>query len=101
MVLTDDRFIRNRGKATGKGTSPLPFFVPKGIAAIARSMILEDDPEHRRLRHLVNKAFTPRAIASLSDRIESLSGDLLDGVAKKSTIDLLPEYALPIPSRVI
>ena len=101
MVLTDDRFIRNRGKATGKGTSPLPFFVPKGIAAIARSMILEDDPEHRRLRNLVNKAFTPRAIASLNDRIESLSGDLLDGVAKKSTIDLLPEYALPIPSRVI
>jgi cytochrome P450 len=56
-VLTDDRFIRNRGRARGKGTRPLPFPLPKSLAAVARSMILEDDPEHRRLRNLVNRAF--------------------------------------------
>ena len=55
MVLTDDRFVRNRGRARGnKNGSPLPFPMPKSVAALGRSMILEDDPEHRRLRNLVS-----------------------------------------------
>ncbi len=101
LVLTDDRFVRNRGRATGKGSSPLPFPMPKAVAAIAKSMILEDDPEHRRLRNLVNKAFTPRAVARLSDRVEGLSHELLDQLEKQGSADLLSAYSRPIPSLVI
>jgi len=102
MVLTDERFVRNRGRAKGKeGASPLPFPLPKTVLAIARSMILEDDPEHRRLRNLVNKAFTARAVARLSDRVEELSSDLLDVLDEKKEVDLLEAYARPIPTRVI
>lgn len=101
-VLTDPRFLRNRGRATGTGSGPLPFPLPKAIAALARSMIIEDDPEHRRLRGLVSKAFTPRAIARLSDRVEELSRELLDELEKSGEpFDLLGCYARPIPSRVI
>ena len=101
-VLTDARFLRNRGRATGRGSSPLPFPLPKSVAALARSMIIEDDPEHRRLRNLVNKAFTPRAVGRLSHRVEELSHELLDGLVKNaSTADLLEAYARPIPMRVI
>jgi cytochrome P450 len=101
MLLTDDRFVRNRGRARGKGSSPLPFPVPKSIAALSKSMILEDDPEHRRLRNLVNKAFTPRAVARLSDRVDELSNSLLDELETQSPVDLLAAYARPIPTRVI
>ncbi len=101
MVLTDDRFVRNRGRARGKGSNPLPFPIPKSIAAFSRSMILEDDPEHRRLRNLVNKAFTPRAIARLSGRVDELSNHLLDELEKQGTVDLLAAYSRPIPTRVI
>ena len=74
MVLTDERFVRNRGRAMGKeNASPLPFPLPRSVAALARSMILEDDPQHRRLRNLVNKAFTARAVGRLSDRVEEIS----------------------------
>ncbi|HXK24962.1 MAG TPA: cytochrome P450 [Myxococcota bacterium] len=101
-VLTDPRFLRNRGRAAGKGASPLPFPLPKSIAALARSMIIEDDPEHRRLRNLVSKAFTPRAIGRLSHRVEELSHELLDGLEKRgASFDLLEDYARPIPERVI
>lgn len=101
-VLTDPRFVRNRGRARGKGTSPLPFPLPRPIAALARSLILEDDPEHRRLRNLVNQAFTPRAVARLSDRVEQLSHALLDALEKQGgSFDLLEAYARPIPTRVI
>jgi len=101
MVLTDERFIRNRGRAKGKGSSPLPFPLPKSIAALSRSMILEDDPEHRRLRNLVNRAFTPRAVERLSDRVEGLSHELLDRLETQASFDLLENYARPIPTRVI
>ena len=101
-LLTDPRFLRNRGRAVGKGSNPLPFPLPKAVAALARSMIIEDDPEHRRLRNLVGKAFTPRAIARLSDRVESLAQELLDGLERGGgRFDLLAAYARPIPSRVI
>ena len=102
MVLSDPRFVRNRGRARGTGSSPLPFPMPKSIAALAKSMILEDDPEHRRLRGLVNKGFSPRAVAALTDRVTELADEILDGLSKKDgPIDLLNDYARPIPLRVI
>jgi cytochrome P450 PksS len=64
-------------------------------------MIIEDDPEHRRLRNLVNRAFTPRAVGRLSDRVEELSHELLDGLEGQTSFDLLERYARPIPTRVI
>jgi len=102
MVLTDERFLRNRGRAKGKeDASPLPFPLPKSVMAIARSMILEDDPEHRRLRNLVSKAFTAHAVARLSDRVEELSSRLLDDLEEKKEVDLLEAYSRPIPTRII
>ena len=102
MVLGDPRFLRNRGRALGKGSSPMPFPLPKSIAAIAKSMILEDDPEHRRLRSLVNKGFSPRAVAALADRVVGLADETLDELSRKQgPIDLLNDYARPIPMRVI
>jgi len=100
-VLTDPRFVRNRGRARGRGTSSLPIPLPKSIAAMAQSMILEDDPDHRRLRNLVNRAFTPRAIARLTQGVEAHSHELLDQIENQGRFDLLASYARPIPVRVI
>ena len=48
-LLTDPRFIRNRGRARGKAdASPLPVPLPKSIAALTKSMIFEDGEEHQR-----------------------------------------------------
>ena len=98
-LLKDPRFLRNRSKATGGRRSPIP--LPKSIVALGESMIVEDDPEHRRLRNLVKSAFTPGPIARLGDRIESLSHELLDAALKRGRVDLIPAYAQPIPVTVI
>lgn len=98
-VLKDPRFVRNRTTATGGGR--LPFPAPKYISLISQSMILEDEPEHRRLRNLVHKAFTPRALARLDERIDELTHQLLDAAEAQGTVDLMPAYALPIPVTVI
>ncbi len=99
-MLKDPRFVRNRSNATGKGGS-LPFPLPKHIRLVAQNMILEDEPEHRRLRNLVHKAFTPRALRKLEGRIEELTHELLDQAPKGQEIDLIEAYAHPIPVTVI
>jgi cytochrome P450 len=98
-MLKDPRFVRNRTTLTGG--SRLPFPMPKSVSLIAQSMILEDEPAHRRLRTLVHKAFTPRALARLEQRIEQLTHALLDEAQQRGTVDLIQAYALPIPVTVI
>ncbi len=100
MVLKDPRFVRNRATATGGGNR-LPFPAPKYIQVIANSMILEDEPNHRRLRNLVHTGFVPRNLASLGERVEALTHELFANMAGKPQVDLQQEYALPIPVTVI
>jgi len=98
-VLKDPRFVRNRTTATGGGR--LPFPMPRSMALLSNSMIVEDDPAHRRLRGLVNTAFKPGAVAGLEDRIERLTHELLDRAEEQAEVDLLRAYCLPLPSTVI
>lgn len=100
QVLKDPRFLRNRSAITGKGQrTPIP--LPKSLELAANSMILEDEPNHRRLRNLVHKAFTPHTVARLAPRIESLSHELLDKAMQQGQVDLLTAYAIPIPVTII
>ncbi len=98
-ILKDPRIVRNRTTATGGGRFPIP--LPKTVNMLIHSMINEDDPEHRRLRNLVHKAFTPSRLAYLNQRIESLTHQLLDKAEKQGEVDLIKAYALPIPVTVI
>lgn len=65
------------------------------------SMISVDEPDHRRLRGLVSKAFTPRYIESLRPHIQQIADDLLDQVQDQGQMDLVRDYAYPLPINVI
>lgn len=65
------------------------------------SMLLLDEPDHTRLRKLVNKAFTPRAIEALRPRIEARAAGLLDAVDALVEFDLMAAFAQPFPTLVI
>ncbi len=98
-ILKDPRVLRNRSTITGGGRFPFP--MPKAIKPIAESMIVEDDPNHRRLRELVRRAFRPQAIEVLETKIDQYSNELLDGLSLKKEFDLQSDYALAIPMRMI
>jgi cytochrome P450 len=68
---------------------------------MATHMLNCDPPEHTRLRRLVGKVFTSRAVERLRPRIEQAAGDLLDAIPVGETIDLVDAYALPLPMTVI
>jgi len=64
-------------------------------------MIFLDPPRHGKLRGLISKAFTPKAIAELEPRIRALSSQLLDAVANERCMDLVSDYATPLPMMVV
>jgi cytochrome P450 len=65
------------------------------------SLITSDPPRHTQLRGLVNRAFTPRAVAGLQPRIESLAAELLDRAGERGEMDLVADFAEPLPVLVI
>jgi cytochrome P450 len=65
------------------------------------SMLDRDPPDHTRLRKLVSKAFTPRAIQALRPRITELVGGMLDEMAGQQRVNLVDALAFPLPFAVI
>jgi cytochrome P450 len=60
-----------------------------------------DPPRHRQLRNLVTEAFTPRTVEALRPRITQIVDELLDRVAPRGRMDLIEDFAVPLPVSVI
>ncbi|MED4184317.1 cytochrome P450 [Priestia megaterium] len=67
----------------------------------AKSLVSVDEPDHRRLRRLVSKAFTPKYMESLRPRVQEIADELLDQVQQRGEMDLVKDYAYPLPINVI
>lgn len=64
-------------------------------------MLNKDGADHQRLRNLVNKAFTTRMVTNMQPRVQAIADELLDRVAAQGQMDLIDEYAFPLPIVVI
>ena len=92
-LTTDQRFRR-----VVEGSEP--FQIPKALQfMLTDSMIMMDDPEHMRLRKLVSRAFTPKAISRLTDRTEQITCERLDGFRAGRQTDPLLEAPSTTPGR--
>jgi cytochrome P450 PksS len=102
-LLKDTRLAKDRHNAAGsRPMSRLPEMLGFGfMQALERNMLDLDVPHHTRLRGLVHVAFTPRLVERMRDRITLLADELLDRAAGKGEMDLIADYALPIPLTVI
>jgi cytochrome P450 len=72
-----------------------------GADAVLPLMIMMDPPQHQRLRSLVSRAFTPKAIAALEPRIRVIAADLADELWAAGGGDLVTDFTEPFPTLVI
>jgi cytochrome P450 len=87
------------GVRLSDGSFPGEGLVPGG--GPAQFMLQQDAPNHTRLRKLVSKAFTPRAIERLRTRAQQVSEACIDRVASRGSIDVIADLALPVPATMI
>lgn len=100
-LLKDQRFAKNAVNArTPDQLRSMPR-VPSFVAPLTRNILALDDPDHARLRRLVQAVFTPRRIASLEAQTIVASAALLEPLARKRRFDLIADYALPLPVKII
>ena len=64
-------------------------------------MVLMDPPAHTRIRSLINRAFSPRAISKLTTEVEGIVESTLDKLPTGQEIDLIQTFAFPVPSNAI
>ncbi|MEV0295153.1 cytochrome P450 [Nocardia sp. NPDC050710] len=103
-ILRDSRF----GVRT-----PESFNIPKPLQLLAQrsplppnpveapSMLVIDPPEHTAMRKPVASAFTPRAIAKLRDRVETVTAELLEQLPSGGSADLVTSFAAQVPIAII
>ena len=97
-LLADPRLSKDR--ETGLNLLP-PNNSGELTTDLTNHMLQADPPDHTRLRKLVVKAFTARAVEQLRSEIETIADELLDEFDTSAPVDLIKSYAGPLPVRVI
>jgi cytochrome P450 len=100
-TLRDERLVKNKFAAlTAQQVAGQPW-VPKMFRPLMRNMLDLDPPDHTRLRTLVHRSFAPRLVEKMRGRMQSLADDLINDSLKRGGLDLIRDYALPIPTTII
>lgn len=100
-VMRDDETFSSRNALTPKEMDgPLAEVFPDGHP-IRHSLLLKDPPEHTRVRKLVQKNFTPKAIAKYEDMVRARANRLIDAFIDDGRCDLVAQFTGPLPVQVI
>ena len=84
------------------GVTGLQWWMPRILRALANHMLSMDEPDHRRLRDIVDEAFRRRAVLEMEPRILAIADELAGELfADGSPADLVDRYARKLPLSVI
>lgn len=103
-ALRDPGRLSNAGRM-GAILSKLPAALQPSLQLLydhySVGLIFSDPPDHARLRSLVSKAFSPAMVERMRPRIHAIVAELLDATAGKDTLDVIADFAYPLPAMVI
>jgi cytochrome P450 len=89
--------LRKEGRVAGA-----PWWMPGFMLSLANNMLTFDEPDHTRLRSIVDEAFRRRAILDMEPRVAEIAAELSGQLfAEGSPADLVPRYARKLPLAVI
>jgi cytochrome P450 len=100
QVLKDTAIFTIRGE---DGTvAGMQWWMPRIVRSLANSMLSMDEPDHKRLRDVVDEAFRRRAVLDMEPHIRAIGDQLADELfAEGSPADLVERYARRLPLSVI
>ncbi|MEL6967237.1 MAG: cytochrome P450 [Pseudomonadota bacterium] len=99
-VLKDARRFTVRRQPGGR-VAGLSWWMPKTLRILTHSMLTQDDPDHGRLRGMVDRVFARQGILALEPRVEAIARHLLETVSETGANDLVSSYTRPLPLLVI
>src|SRR5207237_2939174 len=94
-------FISSKGIAGSGLRNPERMFVEGQASPGGASIITMDPPRHVKMRRLVNKGFTPRAVNAMEPRIRAITNSILDRIADRTSCDFVLDVASQLPLAVI
>ena len=107
-ALHDPRLSSSLGELVPDPARAAPGWETRGwqvlqglLVFVDNSLVFSDPPRHTRLRALVSRAFTPRAIEGLRPMVQTLVDGLLDAVASQGRMEIVRDLAYPLPIAVI
>lgn len=101
ILLNDHLFVRNPALISPEMAAAYSNPNNKLDAMVSNHMLNHEGKTHQRLRSLVSKAFTPKVVRDLRPRIEAIANQLLDKVIDNGRMELISDFAFPLPITVI
>jgi cytochrome P450 PksS len=101
LLKDHETFARDPANAGSKTQERILRILPRTIGLLALNMLGHDDPEHRRLRGLVDQAFMRRTIEAMRPMISDIADRLLDRLKGRTEVDLMAEFCRDLPLSVI
>src|SRR4249920_2481545 len=95
-LLRDPALGAGRGVPDSMGITSGPLY-----DLMTTWMMAIDGPAHTRVRKLISRAFTPRAVEALRPYIQAVADGLCDGLAAHGGGDVVADYAFPLPMEVV
>ena len=92
----EHRYVQTQTMRFGDEVAENAYF-----AKFRKMVFVLDDPDHRRVRRLLVKSFTPKRVHELRPRVEAIAGELIDQVESARQMELVADFAVPFPVRVI
>jgi hypothetical protein len=98
-----DKVLKGQSFGRGKYVTLMRDALGAGplLDSLSNWILYLDPPDHTRIRSLVMRAFTPRAVSRLRSLIQHLVDDLVDEAGFQRETDFLRDFAYPLPVQVI
>lgn len=101
MLKDNAAFVQEARHAGRSGVAGMKWWMPRSLKILTNNMLLKDEPDHRRLRKLVDQAFRRRQVRDMRENIEHIADRLLDDFETREEVDLANAYSRLLPLEVI
>lgn len=101
LLKDSTNFSRDTLRAKGKPIDKVYWWMPRSARPLIENIVVKDEPDHTRLRKLVDQAFARSAIEDLKPAIAAIADELLDQLDPTQPTDIIRSYSRELPFQVI